>query len=106
MEILYSGTDKKLCDALEWMLIDSRVHLERRTHQYQGGPESTNGVFQILVDGQDWDRAARELESISGIRPNTGVESTHHRCYWCVFAIIGVLAIGLFGGFAAAQLLR
>lgn len=65
MEILYSGTDKILCDSLTLMLTKSRIEHETSKRLYSVQINDADEVHQISVHCDDWDSAARMLDMLT-----------------------------------------
>ncbi|MCS3746905.1 hypothetical protein FHY18_002501 [Xanthomonas arboricola] len=65
MEILYSGTDKKLCDSLTLMLTESQIEHETGKRLYIVQINDADEVHQVLVHCNDWDSAARQLDMLT-----------------------------------------
>ncbi|MCC5096895.1 hypothetical protein [Xanthomonas campestris] len=99
MEILYSGTDKRLCDSLILMLTESRIEHEASKRLYSVQINDADEVHQILVHYNDWDSAARKLDMLTRTtqcrEASSSVNAGSRRQYAAVVMISLVIAAGL-----------
>lgn len=99
MEILYSGTDKILCDSLTLMLTESRIEYETSRRFYRVQINDGDEVHQVLVHCSDWDSAARQLDMLTRRTQRKEVPASvnpgSHRQYAAAIMIALVISAGL-----------
>lgn len=99
MEILYSGTDKILCDSLTLMLAKSRIEHETSKRLYSVQINDADELHQVFVHGGDWDSAARMLDMLTRsthcTEASTSVNAGSRRQYAALVMISLVIAAGL-----------
>lgn len=104
MEILYSGTDKKLCDLLTLMLTRCQIEYETCKRLYRAQMNDADEVHQVLVHRNDWDSAARQLEMLtSGMQCKEAPVSMNTRPRPQYAAMI-MIALAISAGLAATKL--
>ncbi|PPU70502.1 hypothetical protein XhhCFBP4925_23255 [Xanthomonas hortorum pv. hederae] len=106
MEILYSGTDKILCDSLTLILTESRIEHETSKRLYSVQINDADELHQVFVHGDDWDSAARMLDMLTRsthcTEASTSVNTGSRRQY----AAVIMIALGIASGLAATRLLH
>lgn len=104
MEILYSGTDKRLCNSLVVMLTESRIKHETSKRLYIVQINDADEVHQVLVSCNDWDSAARQLDMLTrGMQCKEAPVSITPRSRPQYAAMI-MIALVISAGLAAAKL--
>lgn len=106
MEILYSGTDKVLCDSLTLMLTESRIEYETSRRFYRVQINDGDEVHQVLVQCNDWDSAARQLDVLTRRTRHKEAPASVNPGSRPQYAAVIMIALGISAGLAATKLLH
>ncbi|PPU24445.1 hypothetical protein CFBP6762_00557 [Xanthomonas arboricola pv. fragariae] len=106
MEILYSGTDKILCDSLTLMLTESRIEYETNRRFYRVQTNDGDEVHQVLVQSNDWDSAARQLDMLTRRTQHKEAPASVNPGSRPQYAAVLMIALVISAGLAATKLLH
>lgn len=106
MEILYSGTDKILCDSLTLMLTESRIDHETSKRFYRVQINDGDEVHQVLVQSNDWDSAARQLDMLTRRTQHKEAPASVNPGSRPQYAAVLMIALVISAGLAATKLLH